>query len=156
MPAQKRSSGQSVACVRDDAEEDRRVQHPGRGLADDVDVDLDPARREEAGAGEQDEVAAEDDHEPGPRQPVVGEEQDHGRVDHQPVGERVGELPEARLDVPAAREEAVHLVGDPGDAEDDARRPARPVARPHHEHDEDRDQGEPRDRERVRELRERR
>ena len=51
--------------------------------------------------------------------------QDHGGVDHQPVGERVGELPEVRLDVPATGEKAVHLVGDPGDAEDEAGGPAR-------------------------------
>ena len=34
--------------------------------------------------------------------PVGDHEQDHGRVDHQPVGERVGDLPEVALDVPAA------------------------------------------------------
>ena len=54
-------------------------------------------------------------------------------VDHQPVGERVGDLAEARLDVPAAREEAVDLVGDAGDAEDDPGRPRVRVARLHHE-----------------------
>ena len=39
-------------------------------------------------------------------------EHDHRGVDHQPVGERVGVLAELRLDVPAAREPAVDLVGD--------------------------------------------
>src|SRR5262249_14014215 len=42
-----------------------------------------------------------------------------------------------------------------GDAEHDARGPARVVAGPDHEHDEDRNQAEARDRERVRDLRER-
>ena len=55
-----------------------------------------------------------------------GDEEDHGRVDHQPVGERVGDLAELRLDLPAAREPAVHLVGDAGVGEDDRRRPAVP------------------------------
>ena len=54
-------------------------------------------------------------------------EHDHRRVDHQPVGERVGVLSELRLDVPAPREPAVDLVGDRGDAEDDPRRPAVPA-----------------------------
>ena len=44
-------------------------------------------------------------------------------VDHQPVGERVGDLAERRLDVPAAREVAVDLVGDAGDR----RRRSRPA-----------------------------
>ena len=141
--------------VDDDAEEDRGVEHPGRGLADGVDLDLEAAWCEQERAGEQEDVPPDDDREPHPGQPVVDGEEDHGGVDHQPVGERVGELPEVRLDVPAAREEAVHLVGDRGDAEDDARRPARVVPGLHHEHDEDGDQRQPRDGERVRELRER-
>ena len=33
-------------------------------------------------------------------------------VDQEPVGERVGDLPELRLDMPAAGEVAVDLVGD--------------------------------------------
>ena len=41
-------------------------------------------------------------------------EQDHGHADHQPVGERVGDLAERRLDVPAAGEPAVELVGGGG------------------------------------------
>ena len=119
-----------MAGVDDDAEEDRGVEHPGRGLADGVDLDLDATRRQQHGAGEQEHVAPDDDGEAHPGKPVVDGEEDHGCVDHQPVGERVGELPETRLDVPAAREEAVHLVGDRGDAEDDPRRPARVVAPP--------------------------
>ena len=50
-------------------------------------------------------------------------------VDHQPVGERVGDLSELGLDVPAAREEAVDLVGHPCDEEDPAGGPARAVVR---------------------------
>ena len=61
------------------------------------------------------QIAADDDDERGPRQPVVDEEHDHGDVDHQPVGERVGVLPELRLDVVAAREPTVDLIGDSGD-----------------------------------------
>ena len=55
-----------------------------------------------------------------------GDEEDDRGVDHQPVGEWVGHLAELRLDLPAAREPAVHLVGDAGDREDDRRRPAVP------------------------------
>ena len=84
-----------------------------------VHVEVDPARREHAPAGEQQEVARDDDDEARPRQPPVRDEEDHGGVDHQPVGERVGDLPEARLDAPAPGEEAVDLVGDAGDREDD-------------------------------------
>ena len=64
-------------------------------------------------------VAADDDGEPHPRQSVVIGEENHGRVDHQPIGERVRDLPEPRLDAPAPREEAVDLVGDACDEEDD-------------------------------------
>ena len=54
-------------------------------------------------------------------------EHDHGGVDHQAVGERVGVLAELGLDVPAAGEPAVDLIGDSGDTEDDARRPVVPA-----------------------------
>ena len=84
-----------------------------------------------------------------------GDEQDDGRVDHQPVGERIGDLAELGLDVPAAREPAVDLVGDAGDAEDDGRRPAVPAVGRDQERHEDRDQREPQDRQRVRHARER-
>ena len=47
-----------------------------------------------------------------PRQPVERDEHDDGGVDHQPVGERVRDLAELRLDVPAPRQVAVELVGD--------------------------------------------
>ena len=71
-------------------------------------------------------------------------------ADHEPVGERVGDLPEARLDVPAAREVAVELVGERRGGEEDPRPPRRAVAGVEVEPDEDRDRGEARDRERVR------
>ena len=64
---------------------------------------------------------------PAPGQLALEREQDRGRVDHQPVGERIGELAELRLDVPAASEKAVDLVGHAGDEEDPAGRPARAV-----------------------------
>ena len=76
----------------------------------------------------------------GPGQPVVREEEDDGGVDHQPVGERIGELAELGLDLPPARQPAVDLVGDPGDPEDDPGRPARVPARIDGEDDEDRDE----------------
>ena len=78
--------------------------------------------------------------------------EDHCRVDHQPVGERVGELAEGRLDVPAPREEAVHLVGDPGDPEDDRGGPRVATVAREDQRDEHGDQQEPRDRQRVRHL----
>ena len=64
-----------------------------------------------------------------PRQAADAPEQDHGHVDQQAVGERVGDLAERRLDVPAAGEEAVDLVGDRGGAEEDGGRPAVPAVR---------------------------
>ena len=73
-----------------------------------------------------------------------------GDVDHQPVGERVGVLPELRLDVLASREPTIHLVGDAAIAEDDGRRPAMAVVAARKQHHEDRHEREPRDRERVR------
>ncbi len=141
--------------LRDDAEADRRVEDPRRGLADDVDVELDAARLQDARADEKEHVPADDHGESDPRQPVVVREEDHGGVDHEPVGERVGDLPEMRLDVPAPGEVAVHLVGDAGDPEHDPRRPARIVPGLDHEDDEDGNEHEPRDGERVRQLRER-
>ena len=71
---------------------------------------------------------------------VRDEEHDDRGVDHQPVGERVGDTAEVRLDTPPAREETVDLVGDPGDGEDDAGGPAVPAVGGEHQHDEDRDQ----------------
>src|SRR5439155_11328358 len=59
---------------------------------------------------------------------------------------------EVRLDPPAARQEPVDLVGDPGDAEHDPRRPAVPALGAQHQGGEDRDQQEPPDREGVRKL----
>ena len=93
---------------------------------------------------------ASDHHEPEPGQTAVGDEQDHRGVDHQPVGERVGDLPEARLDMPAAREEAVDLVCDAGDAEDDPRRPAGRVPGPNQHGHEDGDEREAAEGQRVR------
>ena len=79
-----------------------------------------------------------------------------GSVEHQAVGERVGELAEARLDLPAASEEAVQLVGDPRDEEDPAGCPARAVVGCAEEDDrEERHQREPQHGQRVRDLRER-
>ena len=76
----------------------------------------------------------------------------HGRIDHQPVGERVGDLAERRLDVPAPREEAVDLVGDAGDREDDRRGPGVAAVAAQDQHDEHREKHEPSDRQRVRKV----
>ncbi len=47
------------------------------------------------------------------------EHEDRRRADHEPVGEWIRHLPEARLDVPAAREVAVELVGEGRRGEED-------------------------------------
>jgi len=141
--------------IRDDPEEDRRVENPRRDLPDHVDVDVDLPATKQRRAEEKDDVPADDHGDTGPRQAVVREQEDHRRVDHQTVGERVGELPEARFDVPEACEEAVQLVRHPGEEEDESRRPARGVTGPDHERDEDGDEDETPDGERVRKLRER-
>ena len=82
-------------------------------------------------------------------------EQNHGHVDQQPVGERVGDLPELGLDVPAAGQEAVELVGDRGGREEDRRGPAVAVGRVQDQDRVDRDRDQPQDRQRVRQLRQR-
>ena len=111
-PIQKSQSGQSVAGRRDDRQAERRVEDPGRDLAEQAHVEVDrrararrgsrrAARRRGRGSARAPRTAAG-------RSP----EQDDRGVDHEPVGERVGDLPELGLDVPAAGEEAVDLVGD--------------------------------------------
>ena len=82
------------------------------------------------------------------------EENDRG-IDHQTVGERVGDPAEVGLDVPAAGEPAIDLVGDSGGGEDDRRAPALASVRGNEQDDEDRDQRQPQDRERVRDARQR-
>ena len=128
-PIQKSQSGQLVCVVRDHRAADRRGRAarspPCRAM-----FTSSRSRAARARAPASSSEVAHGDHDEGrPGQPVVRDEQDHRGIDHQPVGERVGELAEPRLDVPAAREEAVHLVGDAGDAEDDPGRPAAAVAR---------------------------
>ena len=83
------------------------------------------------------------------------DEQDDRDVDHQPVCERVRHPAEARLHLPAACQPAVHLVGDPGGAEEDRRDPAVPALRGEQGDCEERDQGQPQNRQRVRNVRER-
>src|SRR4029079_18544783 len=101
------------------------------------------------------EQVAEQNHEGDPRQAVVDDQEDDADVDHQPVGERIRDLPEPRLDGPAAGEPAVELVGDPGEPEHDPRGPARPVLLANEQHDEERDGDEAQDRQGVRDLAER-
>ena len=136
----------------DDEEGDPRVEEPRRRLAEQVDLELVPLRRDGLVAQHQGEIAADHHDEARPRHVVGHEEEDHGRVDHQPVGERVGHLAELRLDPPATRQEAVDLVGDAGDAEDDPRRPAVTAVCRQHERHEERDQEEAGDGQRIRKL----
>ena len=97
-------------------ERERRVEHPRGELAEEVDVELVAAGHEQLVPADEQSVPGQHERERGPGQAVMdGDEEDDGGVDHQPVGERVGDLAELRLDMPAAREPAVHLVGDAGD-----------------------------------------
>src|SRR5919108_3231259 len=80
-------------------------------------------------------------------------EEDHGGIDHQTVGQRVGDLAKGRLDFPAPREPAVDLVGDARDAEDDRGRPAVAAVRSEDETDEGGNEKEPEDSQRVGDLR---
>ncbi len=98
------------------------------------------------------EVAGENDDRRDRRQPSGRPHEDDRSPDHEPVGERVGHLSEARLDVPAAREPAVQLVGEGGAREEDPCPPRRAVAGVQVEPREDGDRREAQDRERVREL----
>ena len=76
---------------------------------------------------------SEDDREREPGQAVVeAEEQDRG-VDHQAVGERVGELAELRLDVPAPGEEPSTWSVSAGGGEEDRGGRAPPAVRAEHE-----------------------
>ena len=140
----------------DEHERERRVEAPGRDLPEAGDLEVVAARHDELVAADQEQVA-----ERGSRARSTGagrdDEQHDGDVDHQPVGERVGDLPELGLDAPAAREPAVELVGDRGDARRRSPRASsgRPVARASSD-DEDRDRREPQDRQRVRQLAKRR
>ncbi len=137
-----------------DAAEDREIEHPGRGLADEVDLDIAATRREDDGSDKKEEIAADDHRKARPRETVVREKENDGGIDHEAVRERVGELPEPGLDTPVTREKAVHLIGRTRDAEDHAGGRAWRVPGADHQHDETRDQHEPHDRQRVRELRE--
>ena len=135
-----------------------RVEQPGRGLAERSSPRSGSrGRRRAAVRRASSSDVARGDQQRDPRQAVGVPEQDHRRVDHQPVGERVGDLAERRLDVPAAREEAVDLVGDAGGAEE--RSPPASCGRRRTSRISTAKTGisdEPRDRQRVRKLRERR
>ena len=124
-PIQKSQSGQSVPVVRDhhEARATRRAPR-SRALPRKLTAKLVAARHDELVPADEQRVTREDDASAAHGSRSSMPEQDHRGVDHQPVGERVGDLAELRLDVPAAREPAVDLVGDAGDAEDDRRRPS--------------------------------
>ena len=133
-------------------EADARVQEPGAGLADLIDLEVVAALHDELVPAQQKKISAEDDDERDQRQSAGVPEQDHRRIDHQAVGQRVGELAEARLDVPAPRQPAVDLVGDPGHAEQDRAGDRPALLGAEHEHDEKRDQRDPEQGQRVRDL----
>ena len=121
------------ALVRDHDEREGRVEHPGGGLPEEVDRELVAAGHEQLVPADEQRVPREDEGERRPRQPVMDEdEQDDRRVDHQPVGERVGDPAERRLHAPAASEPAVELVGHARDARTGWRRAScsRPRPRP--------------------------
>ena len=82
-------------------------------------------------------------------------EQQHRGVDHEAVGERVRELPELGLDVPATREEPVDLIGEGRGREEPGEDVAPLTVGSVQEHDEDRDDEKAQDRERIRQLCER-
>ena len=154
-PIQKRTSGQSVPSAVPITNDKACVQHPGREFPEEVDLELVAALADERIADDERAVADEDHDERRPRQAPVQPEQEDRHVDHQAVGQRVGELAEARLDVPAPREPAVDLVGDAGERENARRGPAPLAVGAHEKHGEHRDQREAEDGEGVRKLRER-
>ena len=152
---QKSQSGHSVDVADDEQDPHRQVEQPGRDLAEHRDVELVATWHEQLVPADEQRVTQEDDHRARPGKLALQREQDRRRVDHQPVGEWICELPELRLDVPAAREEAVDLIGHARDEEDPAGGPARAVVRADVDDDEDRNQREPQYRQRVRQERER-
>src|SRR5581483_2504600 len=140
------------AVVGDHHEPERRIEQPRRRLADHVHLELVAAADQERRSRDGEEVARRD-HERRPRQPPGVDEEQHRRVDHQAVSERVRDLAERRLDAPPAREEAVDLVRDAGDPEDDRRRPRPAAVAGRDQRDVDGDQEDAEDRQRVRDLR---
>ena len=106
----------------------------------------------EGGARDQQYVAAEDDHEGGPREPAGDEQEQHGRIDHEPVGERVRVPAELGLDSPPPCQDPVDLVGHARDPEHDAGRPGVAAARLRQQDDEQRHEREAEHRERVRDV----
>jgi hypothetical protein len=100
---------------------ERRVQEPGRDLPDEVHLEVVAAVHDEPVPEHEHEITRGDQERDPGRRPWSRTEQDDGRVDHQPVGQRVGDLAEVGLDPPAPRQVAVQLVGDPGGGEHESR-----------------------------------
>ena len=90
---------------------ERRVEDPGRNLAEHAHVEVVPSPRR-CGSRRPATTSRSTISERDERQATVEPEQDHGCVDHQPVGEWVGDLAERGLDMPAPSEPAVDLVGE--------------------------------------------
>ena len=125
MPIQ-RGRAATSPLLGDEHEAERRVQDPGGELPEEGHLELEAARREQLVADDEGEVACEDDERRGERE-AAGRPHEHDRgPDHQPVGERVGDRPEARLDVPAACEVAVDLVREGRGREEEPCPPRRP------------------------------
>ena len=102
------------------------VEDPGRGLAEEADGELVAARQHEpVAADEQERHAATMI----TSATTAAGRRATSRITAASIISRSASgsanLPNSRLDVPAAREPAVDLVGDAGDGEDDRRRPAR-------------------------------
>src|SRR5262245_39838662 len=133
----------------DHDESERGIEQPRRRFPRAVDGKLVPPSSDELVPGDQGKITRRD-RERDPGQAACMPEQDHGRVDHQAVGERVGDLSELRLDVPTPREPAVDLVGDASHPEDDRRRPAVTAVRCEQQDDEDRNQNQAADRKEIR------
>ena len=141
----------ALACHHDEGK--RRVEQPGGDLAEEVDGQLVAAGHDDLIPADEQGIPREHEGQRRPGQAVMDDdEEDDCRVDHQPVGERIGDLPERGLDAPPAGEPSVDLIADPGNAEEEGRRPAMPPIRRGQHDDENWDQREPQDRERIRHM----
>jgi hypothetical protein len=80
----------------DEDERERCVEAPRSRPCRARHLELVAARHDELVPADEHEVT-EQNHERDPRQPVVRDEEHDADVDHQPVGERVGDLAERRL-----------------------------------------------------------
>ena len=133
-------------------ETEGRVENPGPDLPQEAHLERIPAGDEQPVSEDEQEIASEDDDRREPRDPP-GRPHCHDRGhDHQSVCERVGDLSERRLDLPATSQVAVELIRERGGGEEDPCTPRRPVTRAHEQDDDDRDGAEAEDRQGIREV----